>query len=86
MQSDIEDIKEEISQQSIFAWNQRKKMRLDIMRKQKEISEEEKQIDVYKDNKRSIEAVYQEASIIFSDIELYEKKHLQVVNQFAIHV
>jgi len=86
LQSDIEDIKEEISQQSIFAWNQRKKMRVDIMRKQKEIAEEEKQIDVYNDNKRSIEAVYQEASIIFSDIEQYEKKHLQVVNQFAIHV
>lgn len=84
LQTEIEGINSEIKQQSIFAFGKRKKLRLEIEQKQNEISNVEQQIALYNDNKRSIEAVYQEAIDIFKDIEQYDKKYLQIVNQFAI--
>ena len=84
LQTEIERINSEIKQQSIFAFGKRKKLRLEIEQKQNEISTVEQQIALYNDNKRSIEAVYQEAIVIFKDIEQYDKRYLQIVNQFAI--
>ena len=84
--SEIDALKEELKHVGLFARSKKEQILLVIEKKQNQINEIEQRIEIYADNRRSIESVYQEAVAIFDDINAYNNKYKQIIDRYTMHI